>query len=297
MFRQMISAKKYYNNPVIFPIINQKGLRETATYNPASILKDRKVFLLYRSEEGYGNNAISRINLASSRDGFNFKCYSRNPIIDIESEEEKMGCEDPRIIKIENKYFLTYTAYSGKDKSGDYKIKLCGAVSKDLINWRKIGSLIPKDKSGAIVQNYKFEGKYVMYFGGKIIRVAFSKDLKRWRVFPRPVISARKGNFFDNHLVEGGAPPIVTKGGILVFYNGKNDKGKFSTGLAIFDKNNPIRLLKRYKKPILEPTEYWEKFGKINNVVFATGLVYFKNKWLLYYGGADKSIGVAIMNP
>jgi len=292
----MIRTKKYYKNPIIFPVLNQKGLRETATYNPSSIVKDRKVFLLYRSEEGYGDNAISRINLALSRDGFHFERYRKNPVVDIENKDETMGCEDPRVIKVENKYFLTYTAYAGKDRDGDYKIKLCGAVSSDLFNWRKIGCLIPREKSGAIVQNYKFKGRYVMYFGGKIIRIALSKNLENWIILPKSVIAARRGKFFDNHLVEGGPPPILTKRGILVFYNGKNDRGKFSTGLAIFDKNNPTCLLKRFEKPILEPGEYWEKFGKINNVVFGTSLIYFKKKWLLYYGGADKSIGVAVIN-
>ena len=291
----MIGVKKYYKNPIIFPIVNSKGLKETATYNPATIVEGEKVFLLYRSEEGYGDNAISRINLAISKNGLEFERYIRNPVIDIETTEEKMGCEDPRIIKIDNNYFLTYTAYAGRDKNGDYKIKLCGAVSKNLINWRKIGSLIPGEKSGAIVQNYKFKGEYVMYFGGKIIRVAFSKDLKRWKISSKPVITAREGIFFDNYLVEGGVPPIIIEEKILFFYNGKNDKGKFSTGLAIFDKKNPARLLKRFEKPILEPTEYWEKFGKVNNIVFASGFIKFRNKWLLYYGGADKSIGVAIL--
>lgn len=291
----MVRGKKYYKNPIIFPIINVKGSKETAVYNPGAIVKEGKVFLLYRSEKSYGDNAISKICLALSYDGFSFKRYSKNPVIDIEEIEEKKGCEDPRIVKINNEYFLTYTAYQDKDKEGNYKINLFGAISEDLIHWKKTGILIPREKSGAIVQNYKYKGEYVMYFGGEVIKIAFSRNLKRWRVFPNPVISARRGNFFDNHLIEGGPPPIITKIGILVIYNGQDDTGKFSIGWALFDKNNPLILLKRCKKPFLEPTEYWEKFGKINNIVFATSLIHLKNNWLLYYGGSDKSIGVATM--
>ena len=102
--------------------------------------------------------------------------------------------------------------------------------------------------------------------------------------------------FFDNYLVEVGPPPIITKSGILLIYNGKNNNNKFSIGYCIFDKNNPLKLLARVEKPILEPKEYWEKFGKVNNVVFATSLINFKNKLLLFYGGADKAIGIAELN-
>ena len=289
----MLNCKKYNKNPIIVPSLKEK---ESAVYNPAAIVKDNKVFLLCRSETGLGDNIISKINLFSSQDGFSFKEFPKNPLIKPERSYEKMGCEDPLIIKTDkNEYFLTYTAYEGKNKKGDYKIKLMGAFSKDLIHWKKTSPLIEGEKSGAIVQDYKYKGQYVMYFGGKEIKIAFSKDLIKWNFNQKPILTARKGIFFDNHLIEGGPPPILTKKGIFVVYNGKNNAGKFSVSWAIFDKNNPLKVLKRSKKPILEPTEYWEKYGKVNNVVFATGFVFFKGKWLLYYGGADKSVGVATL--
>ncbi|HRR39242.1 MAG TPA: glycosidase [Candidatus Paceibacterota bacterium] len=289
----MLSAKKYKGNPIIVPSLEKK---ESSIYNPTTVVRKEKVFLLGRSEFGYENKTISKINLFSSQNGFSFKPFPKNPVIKPEKKYEKMGCEDPRVIKTDkNNYFLTYTAYKGKDKNGDYKIKLMGALSKDLISWQKF-PLVDNEKSGAVVQNYKHKDQYVMYFGGKEIKIAFSRDLKKWKFNAKPIFTARKGNFFDNYLVEPGPPPILIKKGILLIYNGKNAAGKFSAGWAIFDKNNPAKLLERSRKPILEPTEYWEKYGKVNNVIFATGLVFFKGKWLLYYGGADKSTGVAVLN-
>jgi len=286
----MIKAQKFPQNPILLPDLEKK---EASVYNPAAIEKNGKIFLFYRSERGFGDFATSRINLAISENGISFKRYKKNPVVDIEKKIEKMGCEDPRIIKTEDFYFLTYTAYAGRDRKGDYKINLCGAISKDLFSWKKIGILIKNEKSGAIVQDYKYKGKFVMYFGGKIVKIAFSKNLKRWEIQPKPVLLPRKGNFFDNHLVEGGPPPVVRNDGIYVFYNGKNNKGKFSIGLAIFDKKDPSRLLKRFSSPLVEPTEYWEKYGKVNNTVFATAFLKFKRNWLLYFGGADKAIGGA----
>lgn len=289
----MLIVKKYNRNPIISPCFKEK---EASTYNPGAVVDNNKVFLFYRSEKGVGERAVSKINLALSRNGFSFKNYSQNPVIKPERPYEKRGCEDPRVLKINNGYFLTYTAYEGRDKKGDYKVKLLGALSTDLFHWKKTTPLIPQEKSGAIVRNYKYKEKYVMYFGGKKIKIAFSRDLRSWEVAETPVLFSRKGDFFDNHLLEAGPPPVVTKKGILLIYNGKSRRGKFSIGYAILDKNDPSKVIKRSKRPILEPTEYWEKFGKINNVVFATGLVRFRRRWLLYYGGADKGIGVAILN-
>ena len=297
-----IKAKKYSKNPILTPLLKERSFERASVYNPAAIVKDKKVYLLYRAESRH-DNYISRIGLASSEDGFNFKRCFKNPIIkeDKNSSIEKRGCEDPRVVKVDQGYFLTYGAYPGGKE-----MYLCGAFSKDLIHWKKIGILIPgREKAGALVQNYKYKGKYVMYFGeGKTLKIAVSSDLIHWELINDSVLKVR-ANSFDSYLVEGGPPPILIKEGILVIYNsakkmrnyeGKEDWLGYAPGVAIFDKDNPTKLLYRSKNPLLEPEEYWEKYGKVNNVIFATGLVYFRRKWLLYYGGGDKSIGVAILN-
>jgi len=294
-----MKAKKYPRNPILTSLSIGSSFERLCVYNPGATIKNGRVYLLYRAESKH-ENYLSRIGLAFSKDGFSFKRYPGNPVIKENKNllREKRGCEDPRIIKLGKNYFLTYTAYQGGNK-----IHLCGAYSNNLINWKKVGILVPgREKSGAIVQDYKYNGKYIMYFGeGKSLRVASSKNLKKWKIINNSVLKVRE-KYFDSYLVEGGPPPIITKKGILLIYNsakkitnyvGKKDWLSYSPGLAIFDKNNPTKLLYRSNRPILEPTEYWEMYGKVNYVIFATGLVYFKRKWLLYYGGADKSIGVA----
>ena len=296
-----IEAIKYSGNPILTPRVGEKSFEKACVYNPAAIVKDGKVFLLYRAEDGYYDTYISRVGLAISKDGFHFERHPNNPIISPETNEESRGIEDLRLIQTDDKYFLTYTAYAGMNEQG-HDIKLSGAFSDNLLQWEKIGILVPgSEKAGAIIQNYKWKDNYVMYFGEGKLKIALSKNLKNWDIVEKPVLEAREG-YFDDFLVEGGPPPVVTDQGILVIYNSaKGDIGyrdqkesiSYAPGFAIFDKDNPTRVIFRSDKPILEPTEYWEQYGKVNYVIFANGLVYFKNKWLLYYGGADKSIGIA----
>jgi predicted GH43/DUF377 family glycosyl hydrolase len=76
-------------------------------------------------------------------------------------------------------------------------------------------------------------------------------------------------------------------------YNGADDKTIYATGWVLFDKNDPTRVLARSEKPIFSVEREWEKLGQVPNVVFVSGMVRDGNRWLFYYGGADKYVGVA----
>ena len=86
----------------------------------------------------------------------------------------------------------------------------------------------------------------------------------------------------------------MTKQGIFRIYNGADDKQVYSTGWVLFDKNDPTKIVARSETPVLAPEKEWEKVGQVPNVVFVEGMVRDGNRWLFYYGAADKHIGVAI---
>ena len=209
------------------------------------------------------------------------------------------SCEDPRIVRIGNTFYLTYTGYSPKGTPS------CLALSKDLIHWKKYGPIV-KNKSAAII-NEKINGKYWLYFGDRNIRIACSSDMIHWQVVDEPVLRPRKG-YFDEGLVEPGPPPVITKDGILLIYNGNIPKeramelGKkegrkqvreYATGWALFSIEDPTKVIARCKEPFLTATEDFEIYGQVNDVVFSEGLVK-KEKSYLYYGCADTYTGVAI---
>ena len=146
-------------------------------------------------------------------------------------------------------------------------------------------------KSGALLPE-KINNKYILYFGDTNIYIATSKDLKKWKIEERPVLTPRANNF-DSRLVEVGPPPIIKKQGIFMVYNSSNGD-EYNIGFAMFKNKKPEELINRTTKPVLSADKLWECYGKINYVVFTTGLIELENKYLLYYGGGDKSIGVAI---
>lgn len=257
-----------------------------AAFNPAVIVKDGKINVLYRAEQDRHTDTIgghtSRIGLATSEDGYNYE-RAEEPIFYPDNDDQKEfewtgGTEDPRIVENEDgTYILTYTQWNRKTP------RLALATSKDLKNWAKHGPVFQdfKDgkyhnmdtKSGAIVTQLKdgklvaakINGKYYMYFGVPHIWLATSTDLVNWEPVEdyagnlAPVLNPRPG-YFDSWLVEAGAPPVLTENGIVVLYNAGNSKNIgvedlgnriYTGGQALFDANEPWKLLDRTDKPYL----------------------------------------------
>jgi predicted GH43/DUF377 family glycosyl hydrolase len=282
--------------PVISPFGN--GFASAGTFNPAAIRFAGKIVLLYRAQD---KNGTSTIAYASSADGLHFSPREQPVLIPQAEYERDGGVEDPRVVKFGHTFYMTYTGYNKKDA------QLCLATSTDLIHWQRKGVLLPAykgnwnvgwTKSGAIVPR-KINGKYWMYFLGTTpdktdqMGVAYSVDLIHWtEALDSPVLPRRPG-FFDSRVVEPGPPPIMTKDGILLIYNGADDKLVYTTGWALFDKHNPAKVLARSAQPIFNPKETWEKVGQVPNVVFVEGVVPEGKQWLIYYGAADTHIGVA----
>ena len=284
--------ERYSELPLLIP--RGIGWESKAVFNPTAISVNSIVYLFYRSEDWTGVNrwnGTSRIGLATSTDGFTFTREDRPIIEPTESYETPGGCEDPRIVRIDDLYIMTYTGYDGG------RARLCIATSEDLIDWHKLGPVFRDDtwsKSGAIVPA-KIDGSYYMYFGDSSIKLAYSKDLKNWTVFPRPVIEPRPDRF-DSRLVEPGPTPLITDEGILLIYNSADFSTIYRPGAALFDLKNPRSLLKRTEKPLMEPELSWEKTGQVPNVIFIEGAVIHEEKLILYYGAADTYIGAFVLN-
>lgn len=314
-----------FKDPMTGEVIRWESM---ATFNPAAIVKDNKIHVLYRAEEKLGEKEIgghtSRIGLAISADGKEYE-RKKQPIFFPADDNQKEfewtgGTEDPRIVEKEGgTYVLTYTQWNR-----EYP-RLAVATSTDLKNWEKQGPIFEewKDgkyhdtetKSGAIVTELqdgklvaaKINGKYWMYYGVPHIWLASSDDLINWEPVEdyegnlAPVLSPRPG-YFDSWLVEAGPPPVLTEDGIVVLYNagnsqniGVDDLGNriYTGGQALYDSEEPWKLLDRSDKPFIKPELPFEKSGQYKDgTTFIEGLVYFEDEWYLYYGTADSMVGV-----
>lgn len=327
-------------NPVISPDTASKfhsplsdstvRWEEYATFNPAAVVRNGKVFLLYRAEDASGDARIgghtSRLGLAESSDGLHFTRRGA-PVLfpardDQFANEWPGGVEDPRIVeKDDGTYVLTYTQWN-RDVP-----RLAIATSKDLVTWTKHGPAFARahgdkymrveSKSGAIVSRVvgtrtvatRVNGKYWMYFNVPHILIATSDDLINWTIVedgagnPLRVLSPRPG-YFDSWLVEAGAPALVTSYGIVLLYNAGNSRAYgdsllpervYTAGQALFDAHNPLKLLRRSGKPFIQPSEPYERTGQYKEgTTFVEGLVRFRGRWLLYYGTADSRVAVAV---
>ncbi len=290
------------SRPILSP--QGTGFESAGTFNPAVVEKDGTIVMLYRAQNKKGT---STLGCATSDDGIHFQ-RSPQPVFGPEAPYEKGGgTEDPRLVEIDGTYYLTYTGYNNVDGNGKDKrdAQLCLATSTDLLHWTRHGVILPAykgrwntgwTKSGAIVSE-RINGKYWMYYLGSTTTdqtgVASSNDLVHWTdAFDRPVVPTRQG-FFDSKVAEPGPPPVILRDGIFLIYNGADDRLAYSAGWVLFDKKDPARVLARADKPIFHPREIWEKEGQVPSVVFVEGLVRRGNRWLFYYGGADKHIGVA----
>jgi beta-1,2-mannosidase len=284
------------------PIVSPQGTtwESAGTFNPAVLFHDGKFIMLYRAQDRAGT---SRLGYAESTDGIHFTRRPEPAFVPETNYEKDGGVEDPRLQKFGDTYYLSYTGYNKKKKDA----QLCLATSGDLLHWERKGVILPAykgnwnkgwTKSGAMVPE-KMDGKYWMYWLGTAadktdqMGLSWSTDLLHWtEATETPVLSKRPGKF-DSRVVEPGPPPILTKEGIVLIYNGADDGLVYRTGVAVFDPADPRKVLYRSDTPIFSPEKEWEKVGQVPNVVFVEGLVRQKNRWLFYYGGADKYVGVA----
>ncbi|HLZ45886.1 MAG TPA: glycoside hydrolase family 130 protein [Gemmatimonadales bacterium] len=296
-----------------------------ATFNPAAVVRDGKVYLLYRAEDATGRQEIgghtSRLGLAESSDGVRFTRRPA-PVLYPDTDAQRGnewpgGVEDPRIVQMDDStYVLTYTQWN-RDVP-----RLAVATSRDLIHWTKHGPafaraaegkyLRTESKSGAILSRIegdrlvatRVNGKYWMYFGVPDLKIATSDNLLDWTPLEDStgqalkILSPRQG-YFDSWLVEGGPPALITKHGIVVLYNaGNTETHTYAGGQALFDARNPVRLIARSDTAFIKPTENYERTGQYTaGTTFVEGLVPFHGRWYLYYGTADSRVGVAISTP
>lgn len=312
-------------NPVISPT-GQNYWETKQTFNAAAVFDRGKVHLMYRA---IGETDTSVLGYASSSDGFHFDERLEDPAYvptqpfelpvtmpnwqqvakSFKSPYESGGggyggCEDPRLTKIDDTYYLTYVAYDGANPP---RVALSSISEEDFHaqnwNWKPAVLISPPgvvDKNCVIFPE-KINGKYAIMhriYPNILIDFVDSLDFDGTYYLTGEYRIKPSRTLWDSRKVGAGAPPIKTLYGWLLIYHavGEKDSGRYKIGAMLLDLHNPLKVLARSIIPILTPEHYFENEGFKGGVAYPCGAVIKDDQLIVYYGGADTYVCAAVAN-
>lgn len=289
------------SNPILAP--TSRKWENQAVFNCGAVEFEGRILLLYRAQ---GTDKISRFGLAYSDDGYQISERLPEPVFepDSDTEYEDQGVEDPRITKIGQTYYIVYTAASrypevgkGKDRRQanpfPWRVRVSVAHTHDFRSFTRHGVIISHiDSKDAALFPSKLQGQFMMIHRVvPDIRLAIADELTHFKERGPILKPSRLG--WDSNRIGVGAPPIETPDGWVLIYHGVSPEKVYSLGLALLDLDDPTITLARTASPILKPQEPYERVGSIANVVFSCGAVRRDQQLLVYYGAADRVVGLA----
>ena len=289
--------KRYPHNPILtrddvpFPVV---------TVHNAGIIKFKnRYIMIFRSHKYNGRSILGK---AESDDGFHFT-VDKEPFMvpateGIFKEYEEYGVEDPRVVFLENKFLITYSAYSR------HGVRIGLAKTKDFTSVERVTFITEADYRNVVIFPEKFNGLYARLdrphseISPWSIWISYSPDLKYWgesKLIMKPL-----AYHWDEMKIGPGAPPIKTSRGWLNIYHGvfsTMDGSVYRLGVALHSLEDPSQIIAVGDEWILQPDEAYEITGYVHNVVFTCGAVPEEDGTIkIYWGGADQVMCVGTAN-
>lgn len=328
-----MKLKKHIENPILRP--NPANEWENfCVLNPAVVYdEDRQEFIMLYRAAGDTETHHIHLGLATSKDGFYFERQSDQPVFSPSVDgPDAGGVEDPRLVKFGNWYYMTYAArpyapgrywnaeamrnrhWINPPADGPEYLKTNGtlthlAITQNFVNFKRLGRITDTrdDDRDVILFPEKINGKFVrlsrpLRFGDGYpcekasTWIAYSDDLMEWS---NPKVLMQGETRWESMKIGGSCPPLRTEKGWLHIYHGvaeKKDGRGYRAGAVLLDLENPEKIIARTKEPILEPEEDYETSGVYSGCVFPTGNVIVDGTLYVYYGAADKYVGVATID-
>lgn len=326
--KKALHLRRSVKNPIIDPAPGSYWESE-AVLNPGAIMHDGRIHLFYRA---LGPDGISRIGHASSMDGLHFDERYPHPVYMPETLSESKahhpytsparlvydkalyvsgggwgGCEDPRVVNIDGRIYMTFNMFSGWYSM---RVAYTSIDENDLTrkrwHWSRFAYLSrPGDRQkNWVLFPEKINGKFAIFHNldkgdSSKVHIAYVDELDMYKTptqdeAPDPQLLPDHIVAWHNRTRSASAPPIKTKYGWLLFYHAmdKDDPGRYKLGALLLDLKEPTKVLYRSNYPILEPDEWYENDWK-PGIIYASGAVVKDSTLYIYYGGGDKHIGVA----
>ncbi|MBE0536496.1 MAG: glycosidase [Phycisphaerae bacterium] len=282
------------HNPILTP--HDLPFRAVGVLNPGAAERDGEVILLLRVENV---NGISDIYRARSRNGATDWQIDKEPVLRHGLKEwhyEEWGCEDARVTYVPEDacWYVTYVAFSQMGPA------VAIARTTDMENFERLCLLGATNDKDGVLFPARFGGDYAILHrpdagGYQHIWSAYSRDLIRWGE-PHVVLQERGGPEWDAVRVGAGPPPIRTAKGWLLIYHGVKTYGAgplYRAGVALLDSDVPYKVVARSHEFVFQPEAPYELSGLLPNVVFPTGALIRGDEIWMYYGAADRCVGLA----
>jgi predicted GH43/DUF377 family glycosyl hydrolase len=286
----MFKLKRISDKPILTPIRQHEWERE-AVLNCGVAYHDGVFHMVYRaSDRPFGDftqKYVTRFGYAVSKDGVNFTRLDK-PVFDEDALWAEWGVEDPRIARIGDTYYVTYSTWDGNPEH----IRARLATTKDFIVWNRHGVLLDEVNKDVSLFPERIGGRHVLIHRRyPAMWVGFSDDLRNWTNHRR-IMEPRPGKW-DSWKVGIAGPPVKREDGWLLIYHGVDDRKVYRLGAALLDAEDVTMVIARQDEPILEPELEWEVEGQVPNVVFSCATVEVGDCYYVYYSGADTVIGLA----
>lgn len=293
--------RRYKNNPILKPIKDHPW-ESKRVFNCAAVYDGGAIHILYRAQGG--ENGVSKLGYACSSDGYHIDERLKKPVFSPLPDNffEAFGCEDPRLTKMGDKYYMCYTAYGRfrRWRRAGSKMRLAqvGITSisvEDFLNrrWNWGARIYPfprVDSKNCALFPERVNGLYAIYHRiPPHVWIAYSAKIDDWSNSNHKIVMSPREPW-ESMKVGAGAPPIKTEKGWLIVYHGVDDEFTYRLGLALADLRNPEKVV-RLKEPILEPKEDYE-----GRIVFSCGATVMDGRLFVYYGANDRVVCVATAN-
>jgi predicted GH43/DUF377 family glycosyl hydrolase len=310
--------RRFDNNPILVPR-PEHGWESHFVFNAAAVQLGDGVHLVYRA---IGDDGISRLGHAAGFDGRHFSHRNGSPVFEfgpqarppqrvghelppLASGGSWHGTEDPRLTRVGDRIYMTYTDFGGWDSPP--AVALTWISVDDFLagrwHWAPARTISPP---GEVHKNWVvfpalFGGRYAILHSLKpSVQIAYLDSLDD--IGPdgirSPHFDAARSLSWDNWVRGVGAPPLETPAGWLVIYHAmdRRDPDRYKLGAMLLDRDDPARVIGRLPYPLLEPNARYENEGFKVGVVYNCGAVISGEDLVVYYGGADAVVCGASVN-
>ncbi len=315
--KQLVLSRAMHN-PIISPN-EEREWESQGTFNPGVVQDDfGNAHLLYRA---VGSDGVSRIGYSSSTDNVHFDERLPYPVFAMQNPRENFpselkrhsfilypsggswgGSEDPRIVRIDGRVYVSFNTFDGWDF---IRVSVISIDENDFFakrwNWTRPLFLSPTNEVNKnwVMFPEKIHGKFaILHSVSPEVLVDFVDRLEDL-AFGRQTIKSHFGQkkpreSWDSWSRGAGPPPIKTEKGWLVLYHAidKNEPGRYKLGALLLDLADPRKILARGSEPLLVPDAWYENDWK-PGIVYVCGALVKDGTLFVYYGGGDKYVCVA----